>query len=75
MQAASAKTAPDQAPESAKQSSVLDLPDEILKSARQRPMILTHYIIAGRDLTVADLVAQVAHAAGESFSLFTPKYD
>jgi peptidyl-tRNA hydrolase len=30
-------------------------------------MILTHYIIARRDLTVGDLVAQVAHAAGESF--------
>ena len=29
-----AKKAPDEAPESAKQPSVLDLPDEILKSAR-----------------------------------------
>jgi hypothetical protein len=38
-------------------------------------MILTHYIIARRDLPVGDLVAQLAHAAGESFSLFTPKYD
>ena len=27
-------------------------------------MILTHYIIVRRDLTVGDLVAQVAHAAG-----------
>ena len=33
-------------------------------------MILTHYIIARRDLTVGDLVAQLAHAAGESFFLF-----
>jgi hypothetical protein len=30
-------------------------------------MILTHYIIARRDLSLGDLVAQVAHAAGESF--------
>ena len=35
-------------------------------------MILTHYIIARRDLTVGDLVAQVAHAAGESFFLLRP---
>jgi hypothetical protein len=31
---ANAKKAPDEEPESAKQPSVLDLPDEILKSAR-----------------------------------------
>jgi len=35
-------------------------------------MILTHYIIVRRDLTGGDLVAQVAHAAGESSLLLRP---
>jgi hypothetical protein len=35
-------------------------------------MILTRYIIARRDLTIGDLVAQVAHAVGESFYSLRP---
>jgi hypothetical protein len=32
--------------------------------------MLTHYVIVRRDLSIGDVVAQVAHAAGESFYKF-----